>query len=112
VIKLDFGKVIERFKELKQRRDDSMELSEIPTDVHLTSLRRQRNEQLQKEEKKRLKTQIKNYVKKEEKELWGFKNNKPKKMYGNFDKKKCVLHDPNPVLKIKNPLNRKRGKFI
>jgi hypothetical protein len=108
---MDFGKVINKLREIKSQQGEYQELDENPRDVQLTSLRRMRNSQLIKEEKKKLKQQIRAYVKKEENELWGITNKKPGKMYGKFNK--CnVLNNKKPLLKQPNPLKKNTKRLI
>lgn len=95
--------VMDKFRELKARRDSAFE--EMPEDKTLHSLRRQRQKQLNEMEKKRLKKVVYEYNRaKDRKEIWGIEHNKPPgKLTARLTKKKSFLYDHKPLLKEKQP---------
>lgn len=98
---MGLGEIMERFRKVKARIGDSEELTPEVDDKQLVSLQRQRQIQLNKMEKERLRKVIKSHAKGEFRKNMGLGKAKEKVLYGRTSRRSSILNEGNPLMKEK-----------
>ena len=100
---MNFENILDKFREIKKRKQQQEFATEGVYDPVLIRLRNDRIKQMQEQEKRTLKEEIKNYnMAKSRKELWGMKKEPPKNgLVKKHNSKNNYLNDKRPLLKEK-----------